>query len=637
MKTINKILISIFPLCLFLGLFTTACTEDVIYTPAEQLTNAQVYFSNTLSSKIELPRDMDVSSFNVELRRIITTDALTVNLTVENGNPDIFSVPTSVSFASGSDMTNIIISYDPAKLDFDDFSSIQISVPDANLTSPYGNFVYSFSVGKSSPWLSLGIATFSDAFMFDDSYNVELQQNEIDPTRYRLVDPYSEGLINEGYGLEERTGNQCAYLEFQVLPKGYVYNAVTTTDANVSVTTTMDGLVGYPDFSTGYLNLDYDAEVVCIHPARRDATSAESAWLHNIVLQFSATGEPEVVQLAPWYFMFGVGGYNYTTYDGVITIVFPGVELVNYDYSAEIEYTGRLTDPSGNDFATANVTLGADVAYAQVALVPGSFNFDDLFDIIDGVIESVEIKTSGAVSIPCDETGTYTFIVISYDANDEAQEYDAATFDFYSSAGGGAGTVSIEDFYGNYVMTGPSQFGPSEPDADMSVSIEKGDNSNTLIIKGIDFTGDITATFDPATGYMYIAPQDVDDINYGGVDYPMFMYTTTAEGDISDEAVMAFARRLDGALVFAPTSEADGYLLGIDLGWWDGYYDIVFTPTAMKSASTMKSTSSKLAKGKEVKKTSIVRKAKRPEENVVIKQKGLVRNAFRNHIGSVSF
>lgn len=415
MKSINKIVSSLLVACLCLGF--TACTEKAEYDPATVPGNAQVYFSRDLLAKVALSQDLSVTSYDVELRRIDKTAALTVNLSVETEAPDIFTVPTSANFAAGSDVTKITITYDPSKLDYDEYKSISISV-DAAQTSDYGPKVYAFTAGIPAPWQSLGKAKFSDTWMFEDIYEVVIQQHMLDPTRYRLVDPYTEGLTKEGYIPDYNKGNQSPYLEFKVLPRGSVHKDVTTT---------VDGLVVYDDIYTGYFHSNYGQEVLAMHPSRFTSLSTESSWLHNIVTQFSADGKPEVVQLAPYFYMMGVGGWNYTQNDGVVTIVFPGVVLA--DYAVEVSYDGRYTNADGEDFAIADVTLGADVEYAKVAMVSGGATQAGLNGVIDGSIPSVEVTASGKVQFPCPATGRYTFWVVIY-VDGEAYDYNYVAFDF---------------------------------------------------------------------------------------------------------------------------------------------------------------------------------------------------------------
>ena len=647
MKTKSKVVASLFVLSFLLGF--TACKDEIKYDPAEMPGNAQVFFPKTVPSVVEFSKDFTVTSYDVEVRRIDNTGALTVNLTVVNENPDLFTIPTSVSFAAGSDEAHFAITYDPNELGFDNFKPIKISI-DQSLTSPYGKSVWEFTAGISAPWVSLGKAILIDAMMFEESYEVEIQQNEIDPTRYRLVDPYAEGLEEEGYD-DYITGNQDPYFEFQILPMGAVYKGITTT---------VEGLVVYNNYPMGVLDPfnDLGFELSLLHPSDRATTAGYDNWMLNIVLQFSADGKPEIVQLAPWYFMAdynsGAGaGYDNTKYNGVLTIVFPGVDLVEYDYTAEIEYTGRLTDPAGDDYAVAEVTLGADVAYAQVAVVPGGYSFDSVIDIIVGAVESVEITASGTVRIPCTETDTYTYYVITYDADDEAQEYEYDVFDFYSSAGGGAEKTSIEDYYGDYIFTGKSIY-DGDPDADFPVTISAGDEPNTLTIEGwkiewiedaygLEYFTSVTATFDPETGFISIAPQQLEDFYIEPIDewIEMFLYSYDYDGDVVSETdEMTFYRMMSGQLALTPSSEATGYIiLDEDDDDWEGHYNVAFIPSASGKSVVKKSSVKKypdsISEFKGIKgrglgqaKASIVKKEQSSQKDNSISRKVPLRKAL---------
>ncbi|MCC8186263.1 MAG: hypothetical protein LIP08_01795 [Bacteroides sp.] len=416
MKSINKIFAILSVICFSIAF--TACTEEAKYTPADDPANAQVYFSNILS-QVEL--ESDKTSFEIELRRVDVSEALTVDITSTIESPDIFNFPASVSFADGEDIATFTIGYDPTLLEYDDFKEITLTITNEELTTPYGKAEYEFKAGIPAPWISLGEATFSDTFLFEDKYNVELQQHALDPNRYRLVDPYSEGLEKENFTTR---GNQSPYAEFTILPAGSVYQGVTTT---------VEGLVVYDDICTGFYNTsnDYNEDVYVMHPSRFTNYATENFWVYNIVKQWSEDGKPEVVQLAPYYYMFNIGGWPYYDADDMITIVFPGVVVA--DYSVSVSYLGRYTDTYEEDYAIANVTLGTDVSYAKVALIEGRNAEIGIEGIENSSVESIEITSSDKVSIACKESGDYTFVAVTYDENGVAKTTASASFKFTSS------------------------------------------------------------------------------------------------------------------------------------------------------------------------------------------------------------
>ncbi|WP_148304487.1 hypothetical protein [Bacteroides stercorirosoris] len=195
-------------LLLALPLAFTACGDDVEYSPADKPVNAQVYFPTTNGATVDLSKDK--TSFDVTLMRAKTDEAITVPITATGGG-SFFTIPTSVSFAQGVDKAVLSISYNPESLEYDAYSEIKLTIGDESATTPYGMAQYVFKAGIPAPWTSLGKATFSDAFLFANKYSVELQRNDLNPSLYRLVDPYSEGLTKEGF---TSNGDQSPYVEF---------------------------------------------------------------------------------------------------------------------------------------------------------------------------------------------------------------------------------------------------------------------------------------------------------------------------------------------------------------------------------------------------------------------------------------
>ena len=91
----------------------TACSSDNNWQPGS-VSGQQVFFSNNLGSSYEIsPTE---NSFSVQVSRYDKSGALNVPLTVTMNEGSIFNVPTSVSFADGQDVANLVISYNPADI-----------------------------------------------------------------------------------------------------------------------------------------------------------------------------------------------------------------------------------------------------------------------------------------------------------------------------------------------------------------------------------------------------------------------------------------------------------------------------------------------------------------------------------------
>lgn len=397
----------------------SSCSDDDTIDRNYGVDNDEVYFPASLPKTIELA--IDANSFDVELRRVRTADAITVPIQVTDES-GLFNIPTSVSFAAGADKAVLTVGYSLDDINYGDFKTVVLKIADDSFTSPYGASSYTFSAGLNEPWTSLGKGKYSDVFLFDNTYDAEIQQNDVDPTVFRVVNPYAQGLAAEGYG---QNAGPSEYVQFRILQPGEkVYDT----------TVTMENLVIFDTFRTGWFHDSYEAEVQCFWPGRFTKFPEESGWTFNKVVSYQENGTPAVVQLAPYYYMDGVGGWDYTQRDGMITIIFPGVTLL--DSSIEVTHAGFFHDVKDNVSVVADISLGDDVEEARVALVQGNDGEAGANDIIGGIVECISITSSGEVKIPMPEgaaDGKYSVVAVSY-IDGEPKEYDYATFTYTSGA-----------------------------------------------------------------------------------------------------------------------------------------------------------------------------------------------------------
>ena len=86
-----------------------ACEDDVEreLSPEQNPNSANVYFSNDNVSDVVLP--LEATSFNVIISRENSSSDQTVSLNTENAFGNIFSIPESVSFASGETEKSITV------------------------------------------------------------------------------------------------------------------------------------------------------------------------------------------------------------------------------------------------------------------------------------------------------------------------------------------------------------------------------------------------------------------------------------------------------------------------------------------------------------------------------------------------
>lgn len=388
---------------------TTSCSSSDDYEMAEKLSGAQVYFPNTLVSKVNL--SAAENSYSIPLYRVKTDGELTVPLAVDYTGEGL-TFPASVTFADGKNEADIVVSYDVETLGFDNFQKATIAIDNKDYTTIYGATVYEGSFGVPAPWTSLGKAVIYEGFWEEMTYTAEIQQNDIDPQTFRIINPFPADVYAQGSDM----------LEFRI------YHAGETLQGEVL---TQD--IVYWDYHCAGMvyHSSYDDIVTLVWPGTFTKYPTQDAWVHNTVLAYQENGLPATVQFAPFYYMFSVGGWDYTQNDGMFTITFPGVEIK--DYSVAVDYTGKFYDTEDAVYAVASVELGEDVTSAKVGVIEGADPADLVNGLADGSIEGVEVTKNGEVKVAMPEnakSGKYTIAIVSFDANGEAQEYDYVTFKY---------------------------------------------------------------------------------------------------------------------------------------------------------------------------------------------------------------
>lgn len=479
----------------------TACSSDDDDYQWASVSGNQVYFSNTLPSSYNISKA--TNTITVPLSRVKTDEAITVNLAHTDAT-GFFNVPSSVNFAAGQSKADITITYDPENVAYDENHKDTLKIDSGEYTTIYGASSYAFSAMMPSPYESLGKGVYKDTF-FGYTTTVEIRQNTESPNVFRI------------YGCFDPVNDQNAedYLQITILQPGMVVAGQTVEQ---------EGLVYYDDTNSGYHHPTYDADVLVCHPYGFSSTKDISMWGYNCVKEYQADGIPGEIQLAPFYYMDGVGGWNYSQKDGVIDIVFPGFE--KKDYTLELEYLGRLTDNDEQDFAQMAINMGADLESVKYAVTELGGDPNELYEgIIDGSVEAPEVTSSCCINWPLDESGTYYLVAVGY-ADGEEKVAIAETIRFKSS----------HEFAPTFtpVGTGTYTYAQYWKSDDEGLVISMSSVDNTYRIANWGGGTNFTFTWDPETNKCQVVEQftGYTDDSYGDVfvsDLPSYDEESTYE------------------------------------------------------------------------------------------------------------
>lgn len=262
------------------ALLIPACNVDNVNATYTDYSNSEVTFSQSVIVATEL--SADATSFAIELSRNNAKDAVTVS--IDNSKvPAEFNCPNSVSFAAGEYKAELVLNISNLAVGTKVAGSVAILTPEAVNANVATAITVDFTLAKAYTWVSLGIGTFTDYFVCGGTHPSEILKAEGFDI-YRAVDPYKECLTidDAGNGDWIAFNNRCAFIEFSE-------NA--------------DGSVNFKAFDTGLLYEATDGQNIVAHPYT-DFSGIES--------DASCRVDSKTFVLAPYYYINGVGGWDYT-------------------------------------------------------------------------------------------------------------------------------------------------------------------------------------------------------------------------------------------------------------------------------------------------------------------------------------
>lgn len=268
-----------------------------VFTSCEQENEGVIYDANNQGlsftfNTFEFSAPANNPVISVPVYRAVANDAYTASITVATEAPGV-TAPSSVSFAAGEHETTIDINLG-SELGVGVIATITITLNEAD-ASIGGVSETSVTAYKEYVFESLGMGTFQDNWALGGTYSVEIQKAQ-GFDRYRVIDPYKEGLTNDDGAWENwiAMGTRCPYIEFWETGEG--------------------DLILFNNFALG---INYQA--VASQPIRAYHASS----FNGTDSSFSKKVDAKTYQLAPYYYINGVGGWNNTEYDGVIVITLP--------------------------------------------------------------------------------------------------------------------------------------------------------------------------------------------------------------------------------------------------------------------------------------------------------------------------
>lgn len=393
----------------------SACTSSDDFEPGPKDSGAQVYFPNTIPSEFNVGDDE--SSVTIPVRRVVTDAAMTVNIlaSIEQGQEGILNIPSSVSFEAGSDLANLVITFDRGRLvDGTEYKASLLLNDEQNLTQ-YGNYMIDITI-IPWPWEELGTGKYRDGWLcglFDGNLvelDVTIHKHKSQEGVYMVEEMFGWTFMTEFFGAtQSQLSGQFSYTPTNI--------TIDCSDpANVKIakqyTGITEGVYNYGDFLI---------------------ESAAPGTFVNGVITFPEDGINAYMT-----------GYSSdplpTNPDGTFRIMLPGAEITDYTLTAA--YGGMLVN-SDNTSASAVIdfTYGADVTGIHYVIAEGDVETSAATlaaQIANGTAENILtiedfVVGAGSVSIKADLTtpGPYTVVALPLDKENKPLESNAAAASFY--------------------------------------------------------------------------------------------------------------------------------------------------------------------------------------------------------------
>ena len=389
------------------------------YDPAQQVEGAQAYFSNQNATSYTISK-IDVAPITVTLMRGQSEAAISVPITLTQGEEGAFTAPAKVDFKAGSNKATLDITYDPEKLTDGSSYKVTLTIGDQSVTTPYGNNEITLTVKVPEPYVLLGKALYRDDIVASaynlggfPEYEVEVYKNLNNPDCIYLKNLYTHEFPVSGVDIAPGF-------------EGDTYFAVNIKDPNEVFLP-----VQYLGIDAGYGNMKVGTN--------------KPGILKDTIITFPV----EAFVFAEDDYKDGAW-YMYANANGMFRLALPGAVLT--DFSLELTYAGMKVAADNTAKPLVDVVFGADVAQISYAVVPGNIQYNseamaevlaaveegtielstvDAVDQIDDEEELLQMQLVGAEAL---EEGIYTIVAIPVDANAEAQLADVTAMAFYMNS-----------------------------------------------------------------------------------------------------------------------------------------------------------------------------------------------------------
>ncbi len=540
-----------------LGLFLctaallASCSDDNEYVAGDwdgATTEAEGFYSVAFEKKsYTVEKDpTEPTTSQIVLTRTNRVGQVEVPLEIITNTDDVFEVGKCV-FEDGDTAAVVEINYPNTEIGKP--YTLELQVTDKRFVSSYtDNFICELNLTRVK-WNSLGIGKIEENGFWGGVSYAEYFVRDDDSSQFRIKDVFENMKVEysyEGYDsipinwFSNYSTAASEYIVFRVLKPGQEHAGVEIS---------MEDLVYFNAFNTGYLNTSYGADVKLYHPSDGFTDhDKEDTWTYSKVLLWQEGNKiPAKIQFAGFYYMDGVGGWDYSDNDGMVVLTLPGYKDpykadVTTDFDWEEIYVGEYTSTQLGGKGTSALYKGTCVTttddcdkvfaeeYGDAYMItsPYAEDYHLYFSVKDGQMllpEGVELQPIGLTAM-----GTEVYAKINYAKSTYTDKVITLNITFTNADGTmdfGTANEELSNITYTTVGTVDYEYNIYWANSDGSPFLLSGmelqqrdDEPTTFRARGWGDMGvDFYFTWDQETNMMSVAPQAVTYNNSYGYVY----------------------------------------------------------------------------------------------------------------------
>lgn len=420
---LNKLFIAVAAV----GVLFSSCEQTFTPEPSpEAPANAQVvYFQTPNLTGVEVDPEANVTEYPIVIQRADSTDALTIGLTVNQNDQDVFNVPTSFTFAAGVGTDTLVVGLDAMEAGV----TYQLVLAlDPAVVNPYANGAENAicQLGITPIKWEAGVGIFHDMLVPSGYSSVPVTAWYVDYKLANMPDGSSKLCVSAPYA--KLPAGEDAVADADGIYDAFIYYFYNTGAEDLMFYIDPNGVVTFSFYEIG-CDFGYGSVFAALYNGGKGIyTPGVSVTFPDGAMVVGEAGTPYAYANLSLY-LTKEAYLEATAVEGI------DAEVSDYEGTfalTAIDATGAAIEE------TVNITSAEDED-GQYYTIEGIPTMDPLFGLFNDKSHMMHVPAQNAANITDEETGVeYEVVIYTMDSEGYTSTKDLIL------AYNGDGTISID-------------------------------------------------------------------------------------------------------------------------------------------------------------------------------------------------